>query len=337
MAASGPPPLTGPIRDVVALAHGFLSGMSSAAAFTGAGRTGHGSDGWVRGSAPSEEHRCADLPGRGVPGLGQRAVCQGECLGLGLFAVQAQRSTDVYVKPWAAQRSGEQPRHLFEGAAGCQCAGSGLAHGYDLGAGGVREMEQAGVEGAGRSLADAFAMWEAAFRVEQDGAARGQCGLGFVQCLGGSWVVPVNRDVSLAREDTAEQGDVPQPCGCQDDGLGAEAVQGGEDDRGVAEGGVVGDDDAARNRSDPASVVTSRRPKTGTTASARRLITTAPPGWRTPMAALVVAAAASTPEHLMPRVPLRSAVPAVCRPPQGLQWVSAVRAVVPTVRSSGPV
>lgn len=27
--------------------------------------------------------------------------------------------------------------------------------------------------------------------------------------MGGSWVVPVDRDVSLAREDTAEQGDVP--------------------------------------------------------------------------------------------------------------------------------
>lgn len=199
-------------------------------------------------SSAGEDQRCAELSGSAAPGLGQRALRHGEGLGLCLFAAQAQRCADVHVESWTAQWSGEQPGHLFEGAAGCQCAGPCLAQGHDLGAGGVREMEEAGVKGPGRSLANALAVGETAFRVEQDGPARGQCRSGLLQRLGGSWVVPVNRDVPLPSQDTAEQGDAPQPRGRQHDGLGAEAAQRGEDDRRVTEGGVVGDDDAARDR-----------------------------------------------------------------------------------------
>ncbi|GGS02881.1 hypothetical protein GCM10010269_47230 [Streptomyces humidus] len=135
---------------------------------------------------PGGEHRCAELSGGCVPGLGQRGVRQGESLGLGLFAFQAQRCADVHVESWAVQWSGEQPGHLFAGAAGCQCAGSDLAQGHDLGAGRAREMEEARVEGPGWSLADALAMLEPALRVDQDGPAGGACDLGFLQCLGGS-------------------------------------------------------------------------------------------------------------------------------------------------------
>lgn len=49
------------------------------------------------------------------------------------------------------------------------------------------------MEGPRRRFAGALAVREPAFRVKQDGPARGQCGLGVLQRLCGPRVVTVNR------------------------------------------------------------------------------------------------------------------------------------------------
>ncbi|AEW98645.1 hypothetical protein SCATT_p04520 (plasmid) [Streptantibioticus cattleyicolor NRRL 8057 = DSM 46488] len=184
------------------------------------------------------------MPCGGAPGGGDGVVGLGQ--GVGPGAGQPQRGAEVDVERGAAQRGGQRPGDLSGRAARQQPAGTGLPERDDRGAGGAREVEQAGAERAGRRLGGVPAARQTALRIDQHRPPRVQRRPRRRQRPPRPRVVPVHRHVALPCQHPPQHRHPPQPGGGQHHRPHPQPVQRGQHHRWIRQRGVVGDHDGAR-------------------------------------------------------------------------------------------
>lgn len=116
----------------------------------------------------------------------------------------------------------------------------------DGGAGDESEARDAGSEPFGGVVGGVPAPRDAAFGVDHHNPAGGE-GLGSeIECCGCLPAPTMNRHVPFPGKEAAQDGNSPQSGGGESDGLGAQAAQGGQNDAGIDQRGVVGRYHAAR-------------------------------------------------------------------------------------------
>lgn len=165
--------------------------------------------------------------------------------GLGDVAGEVEGLAEVDVEVGAAQRRGDDTGELLHPPAGDDPSGTGVPERDDGRAGAEREAGQTGAEGAGSEVRGVSAAGESALGVDHHDPAGGEGPGRQIQRRRRATAAPVDRYVTLAGEPPAEEGDLPQPRGREDDRLDAQPVQRGQDETRIGESGVVRRDDAA--------------------------------------------------------------------------------------------